>query len=843
MKDTLPIDAHLDAIMALEAPNFVLRATPGSGKTTRVPPALARKSKGRVLCVEPRRLAAIAAAKRCSAEAGQGVGDEIGYHVRMDKKLHRDTKLVFLTTGMLLQYLCADPMLEGIDAVIFDEFHERSLDMDTALAMCRFIQREASPELRIIVMSATIDPEALTHYLAPCDVYDVEAPRFPLEIEYAQVTPGMRFFEYSACLVEALERAAKRDEGDILVFLPGMADINNAEGVARTAFGDKFDYFVCHASLPIESQTAILRPESDRRRIVFATNVAESSITIPRVTCVIDTGLAKEKFFDSTSGLSRLETTRISRASADQRAGRAARIAPGLCIRLWNLASHNQLDPDTHPQIERLDLAQPMLQIYAWGLESPHTLEFLTPPRPGRVKDACELLLRLGALARLNELEPGDDDDTTSSDALSLTQLGTQMASLPLEPRLARWMMAALEFGCEKDASLLAAYLSEAPYRRGARELFAGPDLECDLEILRKRLPNELTYLKREANDILEAVRLLPRPQEIRKTSSGAEARARSMLAAYPDRLAEPRQQTKDRLKQFTASDPNRRLQTIIARMTPNRGVALSQGLSLTDAKYFICADLDLVRHVERASNAVLKALAVEPAWIDWKTGIKARYEPEKDRVVIAQAVYYDVFTLRETFLHDPKYAPLEQKILLNAALKAPLKAINVEAQAIVALMARMRFVKRIEPGFDFPELDEEFARLILPDLVKRAHNFEELRALDLTAIMLDALDDMTRAMLDACAPKQVKLENGRLCDVDYTNDPPIVRVRIQQAFDTWHVPRVGGGKVPVLMHLCAPNNRTAQVTQDMDSFWKTGYPELRKLLKARYPKHDWRDV
>jgi len=839
MKETLPIDAHLDAILALDAPNFVLRATAGSGKTTRVPPAMARSAHGRILCVEPRRLAAIAAARRCAAEAEQKVGDSIGYHVRMDKAFGKNTKLVFVTTGILLQYLCRDPMLEGIDAVIFDEFHERSLDMDTALAMCRFVQNEAAPDLRIVVMSATIDPGALTHFLQPCGIYDVEAPRFPLEIEYSAGTPGMRFAEYRPQLVSALQRAAKHDQGDILVFLPGMADIRAAEDEARALFGNTFDYYVCHASLPIEDQTAVLKPQSEKRRIVLSTNVAESSVTIPRVTCVIDVGLAKEKFFDSTSGLSRLETARISRASADQRAGRAARIAPGLCLRLWNQATHNLLDADTRPQIERLDLAQPMLQIYAWGLELPQKLAFLTPPRPTRVADACDLLLRLGALE-----SPANDENETNTDLpLKLTKLGSQMAALPLEPRLARWMMAAREFGCEKDASLLAAYLSEAPYRRGARELFASPDLEVDLDILRKRLPNELTYLKRQAADILEAVRDLPTPNELRKTASEAEARARSMLAAYPDRLAEPRQQSRDKIKQFTTSDPNRFLQPILARMTPNRGVQLAQGQTLTDARYLICADLDLVRHVERASNLVLKAIAIDPAWIDWKTGVRARYEAEKDRVVIAEAVYYDVFTLRETFLHDKKYAKLEHKILLEAAQKAPLKAINTEGPAITSLMARMRFVKKIEPGFDYPELDEEFARFILPDLVERAHNFEELRAADLTSIMLDALDDMMRATLDALAPTHVKLENGRLCEVDYTNDPPIVRVRIQQAFDTWHVPSVGGGKVPVLMHLCAPNNRTAQVTQDMDSFWKTGYPELRKVLKARYPKHDWRDV
>ena len=830
--EILPIDAHINALLKIKSQNVILRATAGSGKTTRVPIAFAKQGAGIVLCVEPRRLAAVSAANRVAAELGEKVGETVGYHVRMDKRIGKNTKLLFVTTGMLLQYLCQDPMLENASMVVLDEFHERSLEMDTALAMIRYIQREIRTDCRVIIMSATLDPDPLKHFLDPCSVYDVEAPRFPLKMEYIATPTGGLFRDYRSSLMEALQRASRLDQGDILVFLPGMADILAAKDEAQAMFGQVFDYAVCHASLPIEEQTAVLRPATTKRRIVFSTNVAESSVTIPRVTSVIDTGLAKEKFFDSAIGLSRLETVRISRASADQRAGRAARVAPGCCFRLWEQNRHALLDPETPPQMEHLDLSQSVLQIYAWGLVSHTDLSFLTPPRPGRLADACDLLVRLGALQK---------EDKT--DSYKLSDMGRMMARLPLEPRLARWMMAAMEYGCEKETALLAAFLSNAPYRRGARERFDSPDLECDLEVLHQKLPQELMYIRREATDILQAAKDLPHPREIRKTTSDAEARARSMLAAFPDRLAQPRPQTKEKLKMFTASDPARYMQPIIAKMTPDRGVIIKQGRSLTDAKFFICADLDLVKNVEFASNIVVKALAVDPAWIDWKTDIRARYEADKDRVVVAQAVYYDIFTLRETFIHDKKYASLEQRILYDAALKTPLKALNFEGDAIKMLMARLRFVKKCEPSFEYPELDESFAQYILPDLVKHAHNFEDLRNADLCSFMLDALDDMGRAMLDALAPTQIKLENGRLCRVDYQNDPPIVSVRIQHAFDTWHVPRVGGGKVPVLMHLCAPNGRVAQVTQDMESFWKTGYPELRKVLKARYPKHDWHDV
>ena len=444
--EILPIDAHIDALLKIETPNFVLRATAGSGKTTRVPIAFAKQNKGIVLCVEPRRLAAVSAANRVAVELGEKVGDSVGYHVRMDKRIGKATKLLFVTTGMLLQYLCQDPLLEQVSAVIFDEFHERALEMDTALAMIRYVQREFRENCRIIIMSATLDPAPIENFLSPCSVYDVEAPRYPLQIEYIATPSGGWFRDYRASLVEALQRASRNDQGDILVFLPGMADILAAKEEAQNLFGQQFDLVVCHASLPIEEQTAVLRPTTAKRRIVFSTNVAESSVTIPRITCVIDTGLAKEKFFDSAIGLSRLETVRISRASADQRAGRAARVAPGVCIRLWEQNRHALLEAETHPQIDHLDLAQSVLQIYAWGLVSHQALAFLTPPRAGRLSDACQVLLRLGALK-----DEGNDAPYT------LSEMGRMMVRLPLEPRLARWMMAAREYGCEKDTALLAA--------------------------------------------------------------------------------------------------------------------------------------------------------------------------------------------------------------------------------------------------------------------------------------------------------------------------------------------------------------------------------------------------
>ncbi|MBQ9241872.1 MAG: ATP-dependent helicase HrpB [Proteobacteria bacterium] len=821
----LPIDDHISEIIGSGKRNIVVTATPGSGKTTRIPPALAEHVSGRVLCVEPRRLACIGAAARIAEERGEKLGTFVGYHVRLEKKCTSETRLCFVTTGMLLQYLCSDPFLEGVSAVIFDEFHERSIDNDISFAMVRYLQREVRDDLRVFVMSATLDASDVSSYLGACDVFEVNAPLYPLEVRYAQAAYGMRFSEYGAALVEICGTALAETSGDVLVFLPGVADIQSAISLSEARWGDAYDYVACHASLSIEAQRGILVKSGARRRLIFSTNVAESSVTVPGVSAVVDSGLAKRKFFDSVSGLSRLETVHISRASADQRAGRAARLGPGKCFRLWTEFAHNQFEAQTVPEIERLDLSQAYLQIIGWGLEAPESLPLMSQPAPGRLSDARELLERLGAL-----------------EAGSLSALGREMVHLPLEPRLARWLLAASENNCLREAALLAAYLSEAPYRRAMRDRFPGPDLYEDYVALKKSIRQpEFSYIRRVSTDILEAARGLERME----LPSGGDASdtlkgrlARAMLLAYPDRLAQPRP-AKERIR-LAETDPRRNLLPISAKMSGNRGVLVREAHSLKDAKFFICADVDLVRGVERAASTVVKAFPVEPAWIPWREDTVARYEPDKDRVVIADAVHFDIFTLRETFLHDSAYEPLRRKTLLEAARRAPQKALNFSSDAWQQFSARLRFAQSVAPDAAFPAFDVAWGLGVLERLCKRAENFEALHAIDLVPLAMSDLDYGQLAMLKRLAPETVVLENGFETAVDYTESPPVIRVKIQKAFGTYRLPRVGGGKVVVMMHLCAPNGRAAQVTQDMESFWRTTYSDVRRQLRGRYPKHDW---
>lgn len=827
----LPIDPHITSILSqLESHNIVLVATPGSGKTTRLPPAVARRFQKRVLCVEPRRIACIAAAQRIAQSEGMALGRDVGYHVRLEKRATSKTPLTFVTTGMLLRYLCEDPFLEAFGTVIFDEFHERSLEADLALAMVRHVQAAVRDDLRVAVMSATLEYGSVADYLGNCVPVVIDAPIFPLEVRYMPRSYGMRFGDYSAALMDSVASALRGYGGDCLVFLPGTGDIRMAIEMARSQFGDEFELLPCHASLGIEEQKYTLSGSGDgRRRVIFSTNVAESSVTVPNVRSVVDSGLEKVKFFDSAIGLSRLQTERISCASADQRAGRAARTAAGLCIRLWDERMQRQLGAHATAQIERLDLSQAWLQIAAWGVETPENLVLLSPPAKQRMEDARELLSRLGAVDARG----------------SLTPMGREMASLPLEPRLARWMIEAKTHRCMHEASILAAYLSEAPYRRANGELWRTCDLWEDFQFLQKNIRrHEFSSLYRISQDILSAVSEAGtgaggdsgEAERQKKNRDSREALVRSMMAAYPDRLAKPRPQT----VKLAPTDPRRDITPVYACMSGNRGVVIERPYTLKDASYWLCIDLDLVKGVQRAANKVVKAMAVDSKWIPWQAAVVARYEADKDRVVVADAVYFDIFTLRETFLHGSEYDALYQKTLFDAAAADIGHALSLDGDAMCQLRARVKFAKTYEPSVQFPEFDRDWARGILSMILPNARSFEQLRQADLAAFAKGMLTPVQMKCLQNVAPERVRLQNGLETAVDYTLSPPVIRVKIQKAFGTYETPKVAAGKVPVIFHLLAPNGSVAQTTQDIASFWKNTYADVRKILRGRYPKHDW---
>ena len=917
-RSSLPIDPWLGAIVGAQNKNIIVSATPGSGKTTRIPPAFLASRRdggdGRILCVQPKRIACIAAAKRVAAENNETLGGAVGYHVRLDKKTSENTRLVFVTTGILLRYLCSDPFLENVSHVIFDEFHERSLENDLAFAMVRTLQEACRDDLRITVMSATIDADPVEQFLAPCSVFKIDAPIHPLAVRYAPIRPDKRFSVYISPLIDAVKTAIAETDGDCLVFLPGVGEIQEAVNIAAPVFPD-CAICACHASLPIARQAQILSLPSDRkRRIIFSTNVAESSLTVPGVKAVVDSGLVKQKFFDTFSGLSRLETQWISRASADQRAGRAARIAPGLCIRLWPQSMQNALNAQTIPEIERLDLSQAILQICAWGLQAPESLRFLSQPAPNRIAEAKKLLRKLGALkpaatntpSRRRYDNSGDAEsaaeyinidihgnaDNISSDCAGktpgniinqdianqdianqdianqdianqdisneapdiITPLGRQMAAIPLEPRLARWMLEAADLDIIPEAALLAAFLSETPYRRNQKNEWSKPNLCDDFFELKKNIRKpEFAQLKRIADDIAKAAENIPlrskqgdqnisdRPLHNMARIGIKDALAKSMLPAYADRLAQQRTAKKD--ASVPKDDPRRDTIPVFACMSGNHGVTISAPYDLKDETFFLCADVDLVRGIERASSRVVKAFPVDPKLIPWEQKRIARYEPDKDRVVVADALVYDCFILRETFLRGGDIRPIIRQTLIDAARRNLPKALNFSADAWIQFKARCDFAKKCQPYNDIPEFNANWFARILPKIVGNAASFAELRAADLSQIAAKSLSQSAKSILQTYAPERATLPNGYETAVDYTLSPPVIRVKIQKAFGAYALPKVGAGTIPVLIHLCAPNGRPVQMTQDLPNFWRSTYADVRKLLRGRYPKHDWPEI
>ncbi|HVK16645.1 MAG TPA: helicase-related protein, partial [Fimbriiglobus sp.] len=567
-RDPLPIDAVLPELLARlgEHGAAVLRAPTGAGKTTRVPPALAES--GRVLLLEPRRVAARAAARRMALEHGSPLGDVFGYHVRFDRKAGPRTRVLAVTPGILLRFLHDDPYLESIAAVVFDEFHERGLEADLALGLVRLIRQTVRPDLRVVVMSATIDAGPISAYLGGCPAVTSEGRTFPVDVRYRPKRPEA---SWPGAATDAVRSVLAETDGDVLVFLPGLREIRQTADALESLTAEGVALLPLHGDLPPEQQDRALQ-RLDRRKVVLATNVAETSVTVEGVTAVVDTGLARQMEFDASIGMDRLRLVPVSRASTDQRTGRAGRTQPGLCIRLWDEAGQRSRPEQTEPEIRRVDLAGAVLHLLALGESDVERFPWLDPPRPEAVSQATELLRRLGAI------EGG-----------GLTELGRAMARLPAHPRIARLLIEGQRLGHPDRAALAAALLSERdPF---TREFDAGPpvrtapptssDILDYVEALEAfettgRLDGPLGRLHRGgASGVLRARdqlrRLLPGTAAGTAAVPGDEALLRAVFAAYPDRLARRR------------GPADRR-----AKMVGGRGVRLAPTSGVVESELFV---------------------------------------------------------------------------------------------------------------------------------------------------------------------------------------------------------------------------------------------------------------
>jgi ATP-dependent helicase HrpB len=837
----LPIDAVLPELMAAlrAGPAAVLRAPTGAGKTTRVPPALldaGLAGGGRIVMLEPRRLAARAAARRMADERGVPLGGEVGYQVRFDSKCGPRTRIAVVTPGVLLRILHDDPFLESTSIVIFDEFHERGLDGDLALGMVRLVQQTVRPELRVVVMSATIATDAVSAYLGGCPVIASEGRLFPVEIRYEPRPPHESL---PVATAGAVRRLLGRSPGDVLVFLPGLGEIRQTERELEP-LAEERDLAVLplHGDLPLEQQDAALFPQ-DRRKVVLATNVAETSVTVEGVTGVVDTGLARLLTFDPAVGLDRLEVTPISRASADQRAGRAGRLSPGVCVRLWAESAHRARPEQTDPEIRRVDLAGAMLHLLGLGERHPEYFPWLDPPPAAAVAQALDLLRLLGAL-----------------DANGLAELGQAMARLPVHPRLARLLIEGKALGCPERSALAAALLAERdPFPRG----FTAPsststdsDVADRVEALEEfeRTGREQTplgplhrqgarFVLRARDQLLRMVEENPSPGPSPKRGGeegtspfplreggpgglGSDALARALFAAFPDRLARRRNPGGNR-----------------GVMVGGRGVKLMPSSRVHDFELFLCIDVD----AGAAEALVRVASGVRREWLPPERLIErtsVEFNPHTEKVEARRTLRFEDLLLEA----NPVLLPDEDaaaRALADAALERFDRVRPAADSPAGQYLTRLRCLREWLPELDLPAFAETELREMLAWLCSGRRSLEEVRKADWLGAIQGRLTHAQRQAVEREAPERIEVPSGSQIAVTYVEGrPPVLAVRIQEMFGLADTPRVAAGRVRVLLHLLAPNFRPQQVTDDLASFWANTYPTVRKELRARYPKHAW---
>lgn len=789
----LPIDAHLPEIVRALAttPNLVIEAPPGAGKTTRVPPALLEAGFSEVLVLEPRRMAARLAARRVAEEMGEPVGETAGYHVRFEQQAGPRTRLRFLTEGVLTRRLLAERGLPGVGCVLLDEFHERHLEGDLALALLLHLQRASRSDLRLVVMSATIEGGRVAALMGGCPVIRAEGRLYPLETLYTPSSSG----QLEERVAEAVEGLLEKRGGDILVFLPGAAEIRRCQRRLERA-AERLGVLVLplHGELPPAEQDRAVSP-ADGRKVILSTNVAESSITIEGVTAVVDSGLARVASDSPWTGLPRLEVRRVCRASAMQRAGRAARTAPGAVIRLYPEADFLSRPEHDEPEIVRRELSQFVLDLKAAGIDRPDSLEWLDAPPAPAVAAAEGLLQKLGALDRAGRL----------------TELGRRVAGLPLHPRLGALIARADARRAGKQACAAAAALSA-----GERLPELAPhDSRSDLFVLLENATEG--RIKR----LEQQIRRLARPR--RDTADGDEALLRAILEAFPDR---------------------------VARRRRGRELRMAGGISVEQAgNSTVKGELMVVLEVEERPEQGLPLARlvseIEPEWLfdiegaELSERVTVEWNRQAERVEALSAVLYEDLVIEESRTATP---PEEAaRLLAQKALEAGVERF-AGAGKVAALKSRWNFAAA---HGDLPAFDDGLVQTAIERLSAGLKSFAELeraaRDGGLEQALLSLLNVRQRRALDEIAPERIQLPGGRRAPVIYREgQPPAVASRLQDFFGMKSTPRVARGQVAVTVELLAPSRRPVQVTQDLEGFWTRHYPQIRRELMRRYPRHAW---
>jgi len=817
--EPLPIDEVIPEIVdsLRRIPCLAVVAPPGAGKTTRIPPALLRSGlvPRALVMLQPRRVAARAATRRIAAENRWEVGREVGYQVRFERKLSPKTRIQIVTEGILTRRLQSDPFLEGIDAVLLDEFHLRSLEGDLCLALLREVQLSLRAELLILVMSATLEAGPVSAFLGGCPVIQSAGKQHPIDISYApRALTGPLEVPTAYAVRQCL---AEENEGHVLVFLPGAREIRRCrsalEGIVQA------EVLALHGSLSAEEQDRAVRPECPRA-VILATNVAETSLTIDGVRAVVDSGLVRLNVHDARLGIDRLETRRVSLDAAEQRAGRAGRTAPGRVVRLWTSGQQRELLARTPPEIQRVDLCRVVLELYAWGVD-PTEFGWFEAPESAALATAMELLTALGAL----------------DDRLRITPLGRRLIRLPLHPRLGVMLAIAHERGIIRDGATLAALLAErdivrrrglvsGPAVTGGGAMLSGPsDLLLRFELLERAGGRGRADPEIDRGAVSQVLRVRRELASLAASVLGAGPRRtpseedllRLLFAAFPDRVVKRRRRGDSR-----------------GVMVSGRGITLASNSVVRDAELFVALELD-----GAGSEAlVFMASAVDPDWLAMTEETQMRFDKQNERAVAERRwMYRDLCIRAASVPADPREAA---RIVAEHASQDLDGALRI-SPAVASFMTRFERLREWMPELELPAMGRDALQGMLPELCQGARSFAELRRIDLLVRLKSRLTYNQLTALEMHAPERIELPSGSSQRLDYQlKGPPVLAVQLQNLFGLAATPTVAGGRVQVLLHLLAPNRRPVQVTQDLKSFWNNTYAQVRKDLRARYPRHSW---
>jgi ATP-dependent helicase HrpB len=845
MTDVLPIyDIERDIISRLKAGRrLILSAPTGSGKSTQVPQMLLRHGllgMGQVVVLQPRRLATRLLAARVAQELGVRLGEEVGYQIRFENVTSAKTKIRFVTEGVLLRQMMDDPELGGVSALVFDEFHERHLYGDITLARALELQERFRPDLNLVVMSATLNVVGLEKYLEPCATLSSAGRVYPVEIEYA-AQPG--YVDRRPVWEQAAEAfsdyVGSGGEGDVLIFMPGVFEISRTiEAVRHTPAAKGFVLLPLHGELPPRDQDAAVARHG-KRKVVVATNVAETSLTIDGVRLVIDSGLARIARYDPDRGINTLLIERVSQSSSDQRAGRAGRTAPGVCMRLWSCEEHGHRPVQELPEIKRLDLAEVVLTLKAAGVDDLRKFRWLESPDERSLARAEGLLHDLGALDKGN----------------SITPMGRKMLAFSLHPRYSRMLLAAQEYGCVYQAALIAALTQ-------GRDLFlrnCGKDVDSAREdLLGEKASSDFWILMRAwtyavKNDFrLDACRkfgihavtagqvgplleqflriagkegLDTRPREV-----SDEALQKCVLMGFSDHVAR-------RLDQGT----------LRCELVHGRRGMLARESVVQKSPLLVVAEIREIETRGREMDTILSlATAVEADWLrelfpeDIESDLQVQFDSTTKRVQAAEVLKFRGLALSARRVEPPP-AEAAARLLAEQVVAGNLRLKDWDG-SVDQWILRLNLLAKWCPEFALPPITDDDRRHLIAQLCHGAFGYKDIKERDVKPVVKSWLSAAQHALLDSHAPERLSLPNGRTPKVVYdAGNPPHIALRIQELYDVNQTPKIALGRVPVVVHVLTPGMKPVQVTQDLTSFWKEQYPKIKLELQRRYPKHLWR--